>query len=64
MKIDRTDKRFDKATPKEEMWLFNGEVFSKEVCTPKGYDIVSRWQEVTEAFKEQWEAEHQPEAEL
>ena len=39
----------------EGMWLFNGESFAKEVS---GFGDLSKWEEVTEEFKTQWEAEH------
>ena len=37
------------------MWLFNGESFAKKVS---GFGDLSKWKEVTEEFKVQWEAEH------
>lgn len=40
---------------KEGMWLFNGESFAKKVS---GFGDLSKWEEVTEEFKVQWEAEH------
>lgn len=64
MKIDRTHEKYNVATPEEGMWLFNGESFSDKVFAPKSYDIEAHWQEVSEAFKEEWEKEHpQPEPE-
>ena len=36
-------------------WLFNGEGFAKRVS---GFGDLSKWEEVTEEFKTQWEAEH------
>lgn len=39
----------------EGMWLFNGESFAKEVS---GFGDLSKWEEVTEEFKTQWESEH------
>lgn len=36
-------------------WLFNGEGFAKEVS---GFGDLSKWEEVSEDFKTQWEAEH------
>lgn len=36
-------------------WLFNGEGFAKQVS---GFGDLSKWEEVTEEFKTQWEAEH------
>ena len=36
-------------------WLFNGEGFAKQVS---GFGDLSKWEEVTEDFKTQWEAEH------
>ena len=39
----------------EGMWLFNGELFAKKVS---GFGDLSKWEEVTEEFKVQWEAEH------
>lgn len=56
MKIDRKDERFDRAVSENGMWLFNGETFTNEVSKPKGTDF-SDWQEVSEEFKVQWEAE-------
>lgn len=40
---------------KEGMWLFNGESFAKKVS---GFGDLSKWEEVTDEFKTQWEAEH------
>ena len=40
---------------KEGMWLFNGESFAKKVS---GFGDLSKWQEVTDEYKVQWEAEH------
>lgn len=40
---------------KDGMWLFNGESFAKKVS---GFGDLSKWEEVTEEFKTQWEAEH------
>lgn len=39
----------------EGMWLFNGESFAKKVS---GFGDLSKWEEVTEEFKVQWEEEH------
>lgn len=40
---------------KEGMWLFNGESFAKKVS---GFGDLSKWEEVTDEYKIQWEAEH------
>ena len=40
---------------KDGMWLFNGESFAKKVS---GFGDLSEWQEVTDEYKAQWEAEH------
>lgn len=40
---------------KERMWLFNGESFAKKVS---GFGDLSKWQEVTDEYKTQWEADH------
>lgn len=40
---------------KDGMWLFNGESFAKKVS---GFGDLSKWEEVTEEYKAQWEAEH------
>ena len=40
---------------KEGMWLFNGESFAKKVS---GFGDLSNWEEVTDEYKIQWEAEH------
>ena len=40
------------------MWLFNGESFAKKVS---GFGDLSKWEEVTEEFKVQWEEEHKVE---
>ena len=40
---------------KEGMWLFNGESFAKKVS---GFGDLSKWQEVTDEYKAQWETEH------
>lgn len=37
------------------MWLFNGESFAKKVS---GFGDLSKWDEVTEEYKTQWEEEH------
>ena len=42
----------------EGMWLFNGESFVKKVS---GFGDLSKWEEVTEEFKIQWEEEHKVE---
>ena len=39
----------------EGNWLFNGEGFARQVS---GFGGLSKWEEVTEDFKTQWEAEH------
>lgn len=39
----------------EGMWLFNGEYFAKKVS---GFGYLSKWEEVTDDFKTQWEVEH------
>ena len=40
---------------KEGMWLFNGESFAKKVS---GFGDLSKWKEVTDKYKQQWETEH------
>lgn len=45
----------NKITATEGNWLFNGEGFAKEVS---GFGDLSKWEEVTDDFKKQWEAEH------
>ena len=37
------------------MWLFNEESFAKKVS---GFGDLSKWQEITDEYKEQWEANH------
>ena len=39
----------------EDKWLFNGESFAKKVS---GFGDLSKWEEVTEDFKTQWDIEH------
>lgn len=39
-------------------WLFNGEGFAKEVS---GFGDLSKWEEVSDDFKTQWEEEHKVE---
>ena len=39
----------------EGNWLFNGEGFAKQVSR---FGDLSKWEEVTEEFKTQWESEH------
>lgn len=39
----------------EGNWLFNGDGFAKQVS---GFGDFSKWEEVTEEFKVQWEEEH------
>ena len=45
----------NKITATEGKWLFNGEGFAKEVS---GFGDLSKWSEVTDDYKTQWEAEH------
>lgn len=45
----------NKITATEGKWLFNGEGFAKEVS---GFGDLSQWEEVTDDYKTQWEAEH------
>lgn len=40
---------------KDGMWLFNGESFARKVS---GFGDLSKWEEVTEEYKAQWEEEH------
>ena len=40
---------------KDGMWLFNEESFATKVS---GYGDLSKWQEVTDEYKQQWEADH------
>ena len=40
---------------KEGMWLFTGESFAKKVS---GLGDLSKWEEVTDKYKTQWETEH------
>ena len=40
---------------KEGMWLFNGESIATQVS---GFGDLSKWQEVTDEYKQQWEADH------
>ena len=40
---------------KEGMWLFNGESFATKVS---GFGDLSKWQEVTDEYKQQWDADH------
>ena len=40
---------------KDGMWLFSGESFAKRVS---GFGDLSKWQEVTDEYKTQWELEH------
>ena len=40
---------------KDGMWLFNEESFAKKVS---GFGDLSKWQEVTDEYKQQWEADH------
>ena len=39
----------------DDKWLFNGEGFVKQVS---GFGDLTKWEEVTDEFKIQWEAEH------
>ena len=50
----------------EGKYLFNPEVgvFATEITLPShGTSLPAGWSEVDESYKEQWEAEHQPEEE-
>ena len=40
---------------KDGMWLFNGESFAMKVS---GFGDLSKWEEVTDEYKIQWDAEH------
>ena len=40
---------------KDGMWLFNEESFAKKVS---GFGDLSKWKEVTDEYKTQWEADH------
>ena len=40
---------------KDGMWLFNGESFARKVS---GCGDLSKWEEVTDEYKAQWETEH------
>lgn len=40
---------------KEGKWLFNGETFVHKVS---GFGDLSAWQEVDDAYKAQWDADH------
>ena len=40
---------------KDGMRLFNGESFAKKVS---GFGDLSKWEEVTDEYKQQWETEH------
>ena len=40
---------------KDGMWLFNGESFATKVS---GFGDLSKWEEVTDEYKAQWELEH------
>lgn len=40
---------------KDGMWLFNGESFARKVS---GFGDLSKWEEVTDEYKIQWEIEH------
>ena len=40
---------------KDGMWLFNGESFARKVS---GFGDLSKWKEVTDEYKQQWEADH------
>ena len=40
---------------KEGMWLFNGESFARKVS---GFGDLSKWEEVTDEYKQQWEVDH------
>ena len=40
---------------KDGMWLFNGESFARKVS---GFGDLSRWEEMTDEYKAQWDAEH------
>ena len=58
---NKTDKM---VTPREEMWLYNKseKTISDKVYMPDGADV-SVWQEITEAKKQELEAQWQAEIE-
>ena len=54
MKIDDVNKH-KMLTAEVGGWLFNGETFCKTVFIPMSNE--GEWRDVTNEFKEQWEAE-------
>lgn len=58
------NKTYKVVTPKEGMWLYNEseKTISEKVYMPEGADI-SVWQEITEAKKQELEAQWQAEME-
>ena len=58
------NKTYKVVTPKEGMWLYNERenIISDKVYMPEGADV-SEWQEITDAKKQELEAQWQAEIE-
>ena len=59
------NKTYKVVTPKEGMWLYNESenIISDKVFMPDGADV-SVWQEITDAKKQELEAQWQAESEV
>ena len=59
------NKSYKVVTPKEGMWLYNESenIISDKVYMPEGADV-SVWKEITEAKKQELEAQWQAESEV
>ena len=59
------NKTYKVVTPKEGMWLYNESerIISDKVYMPDGADV-SAWQEITDAKKQELEAQWQAESEV
>ena len=59
------DKSYKVVTPKEGMWLYNERenIISDKVYMPDGADV-SVWKEITDAKKQELEAQWQAESEV
>ena len=59
------NKTYKVVTPSEGMWLYNesDNIISNKVYMPDGADV-SEWQEITDAKKQELEAQWQAESEV
>ena len=63
--MEINEKKYKVVTPSEGMWLYNERenIISDKVYMPEGADV-SVWKEITEAKKQELEAQWQAESEV